>query len=226
MIKVLVTGCARGATRWAYEAIKQAGHDVGYDSIFHEHATSQNIYAGVAKSTHTVEVSWRAAPFLTHPALKDVRKVALYRDPLAVANSVLWSGTFSSGRNDLIREWYDYMCAHVKELGNWYRNRAAQSSLYYAMEWYKFLADADGAAYAEQGPQLLMEACGLDNITGEWLQDTRVNASGCRAVISREECSHFPVFPDFLAVSEALGYGRDINDSQDIKYAQAEVWHV
>jgi hypothetical protein len=226
MIKVLVTGCARGATRWAYEAIKQAGHDVGYDSIFHEHATSQNIYAGVAKSSHTVEVSWRAAPFLNHPALKDVRKVALYRDPLAVANSILWSGVFSSGRNASIREWYEYMCTHVKELGGWYRNRSAQSSLYYVMEWYKFLADTDHAAYAEKGAHLLMTACGLDNGTGVWLQDTRVNASGCRATITRKDCSHFPVFHDFAAAAEALGYGRGVNDSQDIKHAQAEVWHV
>ena len=227
MIKVLVTGCARGATRWAYEAIKQAGHDVGYESVFHKHATAQNIYAGIAKSPHSVEVSWRAAPFLEHPALEDVCTVALYRDPLAVANSLLWSGVFSSGRNDMILEWYDYLCSHIKELRGWYRGRAAQSSLYCVMEWYKLLSQgADRTAYAEQGVELLLEACALDNLTGMCLADTRVNTSGCRSTISRKECAHFPVFEDFLKLAETLGYGKELYDSQDNKYAQAEVWHV
>ena len=192
MLKVLVAGCARGATRWAHEAIKQAGHDVSYDSVFHKHATSQNLYAGIAKATHPVEVSWRAAPFLEHPALESVRVVSVYRDPFAVANSILWSGAFSSGGNDLIRAWYDFFCTHLPELGGWYRNRSSQASLYYALRWGQLLQKAPFSAYAEQGAGPLLEACGLENKTGKLLQNKRINASGCRAVLSHHTCRDFP----------------------------------
>lgn len=224
MVKVVVAGCARGATRWAYEAIKRAGHEVSFCSVFHEHSSSQNAYAGVAKSPRTVEVSWFAAPFIKHPALENVKVVRLCRDPLATVNSLCWSGIFHPGRNDLIQGWYHFISRHVKDIDQWYRNKPGQSAMYYLCEWYALMADAECSVRAEDGAKALLEACGLENKTGVYYDNFRVNSSACRSIATGENIKQLLISERFRELADDLGYVLD--EEQSSKCPQSEIWHV
>jgi hypothetical protein len=211
-LKVIISGCARGATRWAYESIKRAGHDVGFCSVFNEHSSPHSVHAAVARAPHEIEVSWFSAPFLTHPAISSVRTVHLCRDPLATLNSLCWSGMFHPGRNDLIQDWYNFSKRFVPDIDGWYRGRPSQAAMYYLCEWSRLLNKANYTAHAEKGAEVLLAAAGLENKTGVVYNNSRCNSSGCRRQSTGKSIKHLPISDRFWEMSETQGYVCDENN--------------
>ena len=224
-LKVIISGCARGATRWAYESIKRAGHDVGFCSVFNEHSSPQNVHAAVANAEHEIEVSWFSAPFLSHPAVSEVRLVRLLRDPLATLNSISWVGMFQPGRNDLAQEWFHFATRFVPELDGWYRGRPGQAAMYYLCEWYKFLRKAQHEAHAEEGVVSLLDAAGLDNKTGVVYSNFRCNSSACRHQATGESIKELPIFERFQEAAKVQGYVLD-EQEQDNEFSRSSLWSI
>jgi len=222
-LEVIISGCARGATRWAYESIKQAGHDVGFCSVFNEHSSPHNIHASVANAKHKVEVSWFSAPFLAHSTISDIRSVRLCRDPLATLNSICWFGMFQPGRNDLAQDWYHFATRFVPELDGWYRGRPGQAAMYYLCEWYKFLRCADYETHAEEGVDSLLEAAGLENKTGIVYNNFRCNSSACRHQATGESIKELPIAERFREAAKVQGYILDGNE-QGSKFSKSPLW--
>ena len=208
-LKVIISGCARGATRWAYESIRRAGHDVGFCSVFNEHSSSQSVHAAVANATHEVEVSWFSAPFLEHPAVAPLRTVRLLRDPFATVSSISWSGMFQPGRNDLAQDWYSFAVRFAPELDGWYRGRPGQAAMYYVCEWYEFLMAAGFEVHAEDGVDPLLRVAGLDNKTGVVYNNLRCNSSACRVPFVGEATEGLPIAERFMEVVKKQGYVCD-----------------
>ena len=223
-LKVIISGFARGATRWAYESIKRAGHDVGFCEVFNEHSTVQSSHAAITNSKHEIEVSWFSAPFLRHPALQyNARTVYLMRDPLAIADSLGWIGMFQPGHNDLAQAWYDFAVKSAPELDVWYRGRPGQSALYYLCEWHNLLQHAKSSVHAEEGVAALLEAGGLENKTGVVYNNTRCNSSACRRSSTVESISELPVFKTFLETAKVQGYASD-GQQQDNEFQGSALW--
>jgi hypothetical protein len=208
-LKVVISGCARGATRWAYESIKRAGHNVGFCSVFNENSSSQHIYAAAAHTPYEIEVSWFSAPFLEHPVIAPLRTVQLCRSPFATASSISWSGMFQPGRNDLAQKWYNFVSRFVPDLDNWYRGRPGQSAMYYLCEWHKFLSAADHTVRAEDGVEALLRAAGLENKTGIVYNNLRCNSSACRMPPVDGAIEDLPIAERFMEIVEEQGYVCD-----------------
>ena len=181
-LKTLVTGYPRGATRWAYRVLKSAGCNVGFCSVFTENSNNQYTHRAVAESPFEIEVSWFGAPFIHHPALRNVRIVRLERHPLLVAGSLAWLGVFSPAHNTHMEKWFKVMSCYVPDLVRSYKGCPEQSALHFVYTWAEKilqLSQYEGTCVkAEDGEHNLLIACdescaGLERIVPS------CNVSGC-----------------------------------------------
>ena len=181
-LKTLVTGYPRGATRWAYRVLKNAGCSVGFCSVFTEDSSNQYTYKAVVEASHDIEVSWFGAPFARHPALQNVKIVRLERHPLLVARSLSWLGVFSPAHNTYMAQWYRVMSRHARKLEGEYSHCPEEASLYFASEWAEKILMLsqyeDTCVKAEDGEHSLLDACGesVSQLTGSV---PPCNVSGC-----------------------------------------------
>lgn len=208
-LKTVVTGYPRGATRWAYRALKSAGCDVGFCSVFTEQSNSQYTYKAVAEATHEVEVSWFAAPFHDHPALQDVRIVRLERNPIAVASSLLWLGVFKSAHSGYMKEWRRFLARYAPALDGEFRGKACQSALHLVCEWAENILQlstySESCVKVEDGTSALLEACGVLGYSSTHVDTPPCNVSGCRQ-ISYHGISAFSINDRFMSVVKDRGY--------------------
>lgn len=204
-LKTVVTGYPRGATRWAHRALSSAGCDVGFCSVFTEQSNQQYTYKAVAEAPHEVEVSWFAAPFHDHPALKDVKIVRLERHPMAVASSLLWLGVFKSAHSGYMEDWRRYLARYCPELDKEYRGKACQASLYLACDWAENILQLstypETCVKVEDGASALLEACDVFGYS----EVAPCNVSGCRQ-IEESHLSAFSIYDRVIKVVEDRGY--------------------
>ena len=216
-----MTGYPRGATRWAYQVLKAAGYDVGFCSVFTHQTTSQYAYKAVADAPHEFEVSWFAAPFLSHPALEGVNIVRLERDPMSVASSLYWMGALRSAHNTYMEKWYEVMARNAKELEEWYRGRPWQGTLYFVCEWADKVLELstypDTCVKVEDGGAAFLEACGLpvpavySTIKGT----SPCNVSGCRRMSEDADLS-FPIGEKMMELMQERGYREVSWDASEV----------
>ena len=206
-----MTGYPRGATRWAYQVLKAAGCDVGFCSVFTHQTTAQYAYKAVADAPHEFEVSWFAAPFISHPALADVNIIRLERDPLAVVSSLHWIGATRGAHNTYMKKWYEVMSRNAKELDEFYRGRSWQGTLYFVCEWAESvlkLSDrlSGPCVKVEDGGASFLEACGVP-VYSTLKGIAPCNVSGCRRS-SEDSYLQFPIGERMSKLMKERGYSE------------------
>ena len=205
-----MTGYPRGATRWAYQVLKAAGCDVGFCSVFTHQTTPQYAYKAIADAPHEFEVSWFAAPFLSHPAVEDINVVRLERDPMSVASSLYWMGALRSAHNTYMEDWSSAMARSAPELNEFYRGRPWQGSLYFVCEWAEKVLElstySDTCVKVEDGASIFLQACGVpvySTVKGA----APCNVSGCRRQSETDDL-RFPIGKRMKKLLKERGYSE------------------
>lgn len=208
-LKTLITGCPRGATRWAYEALKSAGCSVGLNSVFCEQSNNQYTHSQVASCEYEFEVSSFSVPFLAHPALKDIRIIQLRRDPIYVASSLYWLGIFQPSHNGYAAQLSSFLERHCPNAKIKYRGAPWQRTISTVVELYDRyllpLEEQSDCVQVESGVNSFLETCG---VTCPDLVLPPTNISGCR-VFAPSELDKFAVGNELLNLNEKLGYVRE-----------------
>jgi hypothetical protein len=93
----VVTGSGHSGTGWASEFFTQLGFPCGHEEWFNE-----RLYRGM----RTSDASWAAVPRLA--VIGDAPLILLLRDPLAVVQSFLRSGTYRSPNTSCVMTRYTY----------------------------------------------------------------------------------------------------------------------
>lgn len=209
-LKTIVTGYPRGATRWAYQALKAAGCDVGFCSVFTHQTTPQYAYKAIADAPHEFEVSWFAAPFLSHPAVADINVVRLERDPLSVASSLFWLGASRAAHNTYMDKWHEVMLRNAKGLEEFYRGRPWQGMLYFVCEWAENVLELsthpDTCVKVEDGGFDFLKACGVP-VYSTVKGIAPCNVSGCRRYAEETDLD-FPIGERMSELMKERGYSE------------------